>query len=162
MFEISSVFHYLFTKLVSEINVTYCISKSRIFTHIPLVSVIHIIGNTINGSCSWLLCFSMQSINTTCLIWGWSSLLLWSMETKIMLFFSSDNNFQEFLTEESIFSLDLGLKTLSLMSNRGPSQNFQNLFSFAYFHSSSLTNTLPKLIKLKSFQYEMREIYLQM
>ena len=44
------------------------------------------------------------------------------------------------------------------MSNRGPSQNFQNL-NFLHFFVALLASNFLKGIRLKSFQYEMRAIF---
>ena len=45
------------------------------------------------------------------------------------------------------------------MSNRGRSQNVQNLIFFEYFRTSPLRSTLPRGIRLKLFQYEMKAIF---
>ena len=51
------------------------------------------------------------------------------------------------------------LKVYSLMSNRGRSQNCQNLNFLHIFVALLQEGHFPKGIRLKSFQYEMRAIF---
>ena len=69
----------------------------------------------------------------------------------------STQNFEVTYFENSNLTLEV-LKAYSLMSNRGRSQNFQNLNFLHISVALHKEEQFSKGIRLKSFQYEMRAI----